>query len=108
MKTSCPLRLMLAPFRATFGLLGQNVRPSWASGTCHLAHNCLPKPPKARDDVMGVLDDVMGLPRPMSWWKGHKPPGYGSAKLPLVERPPLLRCKPSDLSLILNISVLHL
>jgi hypothetical protein len=41
----------------------------------------------------------MGLPRPMFWWKGHNPPRYESAKMPLVECPPLLQCKSSDLSL---------
>jgi hypothetical protein len=66
---------------------------------CHLAHNCLSIPPQALDDVMGVQGDVMVLPRPTSWWKGHNPPGYEFAKLPLVERPLLSPVESSDLSL---------
>jgi hypothetical protein len=48
-----------------------------------------PKPPKALDDIMGDMGDVMGLPRPTSWWRGHNPPGSKPARLPLVKHPPL-------------------
>jgi hypothetical protein len=108
---SCPFRVMLAPFRATLaswsktlGLLG----PQEPATCANLAHNCLPKPPQALDDVMSVLGDVMGLPRTTSWWKGHNPLGTGllsclwwnalfSGAKPLICLSPLLRSQhPSD------------
>jgi hypothetical protein len=87
------------------GLLGQNVRPPWASRsrhTCHLAHNCLQSIPKTLGDVMGDLGDVMGLPRPTSWWKGHDPLRSRTARLSLVKHPPLSLVQSPDLSLPLD------
>jgi hypothetical protein len=94
MMTSCPFRVTLGLFRATLASWGKNVRHSWASGTCHLAHNCLPKPPKALDDVMGVLGDVTVLPRPTSSWKGHNPLGMGLPSCLWWNILLFLRCNP--------------
>jgi hypothetical protein len=97
MMTSCPFRVTLGPFRATLASWGKTLcllGPQEHATRATLAHNCLPKPPQALDDVMSVLGDVMGLPRPTSWWKGHNLPGYGFAKMLMVERPPFLLCNP--------------
>ena len=99
MKTSCPFRVTLAPFRATLASWGKTLGLLGPQEHATHATTASQNPPQVLDDVMNVLGDVMGLPRPTTWWKGHNPPGYTLAKLPLVERPPLLRCKLSDLSL---------
>ena len=41
----------------------------------------------------GKDGDALSLPRPTFHWKGVIPPRPGSAKVPLMERPLLLRCK---------------
>jgi hypothetical protein len=51
------------------------------------------------DDVLGYLVDVIGLPRPTSWWKGNNPLGSRPARMPLVKLPPLSLVKSYDLSL---------
>jgi hypothetical protein len=59
-------------------------------------------PPKTSirlDDVMVIMGDILGLPRPMSHWKRPNPPRSSSVRVPLVERPPLLWCKSPDPSL---------
>jgi hypothetical protein len=48
---------------------------------------------------MIIKGDILGLPRPTLQWRGHNPPRSSSARVPLVERPPLLRCKAPDPSL---------
>jgi hypothetical protein len=66
------------------GLLGPQeptTRATW--------HTTASKTSKTLGDIMGDLSDVMGLPRPTSWWKGHNPPGSRPARLPLVKRHPL-------------------
>jgi hypothetical protein len=41
-------------------------------------------------DVMGILGDILGLPRPTILWRGLNPPKYRSAQLPLVDSSILL------------------
>ena len=55
--------------------------------------NLPPKTSTRLDNVMIIKGDVLGLPRPTLQWRGHNPPRLSSARVPLVERPPLLRCK---------------
>jgi hypothetical protein len=45
---------------------------------------------------MVIMGDVPGLPRPTSHCKRANPARSSSARVPLVERPPLLRCKTFD------------
>ena len=70
--TSCPFRVTLGPFRATLaswskllGLLGPQ-----DPATCATWHTTASKASK-------MLGDVMGLPRPTSWWKGKYSLGLG-------------------------------
>ena len=51
------------------------------------------------DDVMIIMGDVLGLPGSTFQWRRHNPPRLSFARVPLVERPPLLWCKASDPSL---------
>jgi hypothetical protein len=95
--TSCPFRVTLGPFWATLaswsktlGLLGPQDPATW--------HTTTSKTSKTLGDIMGDLGDIMGLPRPTSWCKGHNPHGSRSVRLPLVKRP-LSLCKSHDLSL---------
>jgi hypothetical protein len=99
--TSCPFRVTLGPFWATLaswsktlGLLGPQDPATHATW-----HTTASKTSKMLGDVMGDLGDVMGLPRPTSWWKGHNPPRSKPARLSLVKRPPLSLVQSSDLSL---------
>ena len=50
-------------------------------------------------DVMGILGDVLGLPRPTFMWRVLNPPRYGSAQLPLVDSCTLPWHKHSAMSL---------
>jgi hypothetical protein len=99
--TSCPFRVMLGPFWAmlaswskTLGLLGPQ-----EPATCATWHTTASKHPKMLYDVMGDLGDIMGLPRPTSWWKEHNPSRSRPTRLPLVKRPPLSPVQSFDLSL---------
>jgi hypothetical protein len=87
--TSFPFRVTLglfwatlASWRKTLGLLGPQdlaTRATW--------HTTASK-------TSNTLGDVMGLPRPTSWCKGHNPPRSRPARLPLVKHPPLSVCNP--------------
>jgi hypothetical protein len=81
-----------------FYILEQNIRPPWASGTCHTCtwHTTASKTSK-------TLGDVMCLPRPTLWCKGHNPLGSRPARLPLVKHHPLSLVQSPDLSLPLAV-----
>jgi hypothetical protein len=58
--------------------------------------NLPPKTSTRLDDVMIIMGDVLGLPGSTFQWRRHNPPRSSSVRVPLVERPPLLRCKAPD------------
>jgi len=50
-------------------------------------------------DIMGILGDVLGLPRPTFLWRGLNPPRYRSTQLPLMDSSALPWHKRSAVSL---------
>jgi hypothetical protein len=96
-----PFRVMLGPLWATLaswsktlGFLGREDPATHATW-----HTTASKTSKMLGDVMGDLGDVMGLPRPTSWCKGHNPLGSRPVRSPLVKRHPLSLVQSPDLSL---------
>jgi hypothetical protein len=87
----------LGPPKWDIGLQEKNVRPSKASGSCHmchLAHNCLHRVHLTLGDVRGHIGDVVGLARPTFKGKGKTPLGPSLPSCLWWNVLLSLRCKP--------------